>query len=199
MTVIGLTGKTGSGKSSVCAELKKTNIVYIIDTDVLARKIVEKDMPALNELCGFFGGDILNGDGTLNRKALAKKAFSSEESTEKLNSITHPYITKEVGKEIEFAKENGYEFCVIDAAALLESDCKSFCDVIAVVAADEQTRLERILERDSLDNDSALQRIRAQKNDEYYFKNADIIIMNEGGGSVSESARKLLDFAKGKI
>ena len=55
MTVIGLTGKTGSGKSSVCAELKKTNIVYIIDTDVLARKIVEKDMPALNELCGFFG------------------------------------------------------------------------------------------------------------------------------------------------
>ena len=197
MTVIGVTGKTGSGKSSVCLELKKLG-AYIIDTDVIARKIVEKDTPALKQLAEHFGDVILNDDGSLNRKALATLAFSSKEETEKLNGITHPYIAKEVEKEIAFAKENGFEYCIVDAAALIESDCKDFCDIIAVVCAREKIRLKRIIERDGIDEKSAKLRISAQKSDEYYFKNADIIIMNEDGKSVSDNARNLLDFAKEK-
>lgn len=197
MTVIGLTGKTGSGKSSVCLELKKLG-AYIIDTDVIARKIVEKDTPALKQLAEHFGDVILNEDGTLNRKALAKLAFSSKEETAKLNSMTHPYISKEVEKEITFAKENGYEFCIIDAAALIESDCKDLCDIIAVVCARENVRLKRILARDGIDEKTAKLRISAQKSDEYYFKNADIIIMNEDAQSVEDNALKLIEFAKEK-
>ncbi|MBQ7653488.1 MAG: dephospho-CoA kinase [Clostridia bacterium] len=198
MTVIGLTGKTGSGKSAVCKELEKHG-VYIIDTDIIARKIVQKGMPALKKLCSYFGDGILKEDKTLDRKALAGIAFSCEENTKKLNEITHPYINEEVKNEIDFAEKNGYDFCVVDAAALLESECKNFCDFIAVVSASEETRLKRILARDFIDETSAMQRIRAQKEDEYYFQNADIIIMNENSQSVEDNAKKLLDFAKGKI
>lgn len=198
MKVIGLTGKTGAGKSVICAVLKDMG-AYIIDTDVIARKIVEKDMPALVELCDYFGSVILKDDKTLDRKVLAKLAFSSRENTLKLNEITHPYITKEVGKEIDFAKGNGFEFCVIDAAALLESDCKDFCDVIAVVLANEKLRLSRIMDRDGIDERSAALRIRAQKKDEYYSDKAEIIIMNDGSADLEKEARRLLDFTKEKI
>ena len=197
MTVIGLTGKTGSGKSTVCSELKKRG-VFVIDTDIIAREIVEKNSPALEKLRTFFGNEILNDDATLNRKALAKKAFSSEKNTLKLNEITHPYITKRVVEKIEFARENNYRFCVIDAAALLESECKDFCDIIAVVSASRQTRLKRIIERDSLTEDEALKRMNAQKEDEYYFKNADIIIMNDNDCEIGASVEKLFGFVKEK-
>lgn len=197
MTVIGLTGKTGSGKSTVCSELKKQG-VFIIDTDVIAREIVEKNSPALEKLYRFFGDDILNKDKTLNRKALAQIAFSCKENTSKLNEITHPYITKKVGEKIDFARAQGFRYCVIDAAALLESECKNFCDVIAVVSASEQTRLERILKRDNLSVDDALKRMNAQKDDEYYLKNADIIIMNNDGDSLELSVKKLFEFLEEK-
>lgn len=198
MTVIGLTGKTGSGKSIICAELEKRG-AFIIDTDKIAREIVEIGSPALKELCAFFGDDILNADKSLNRKVLAKKAFSSKESTSKLNEITHPYIEKKVLEKLEFAKKNSYDISVIDAAALLESDCKNFCNIIAVVTANEETRLRRIIERDSLKEDEALSRIKAQKSDEYYQSNADIIIMNDDGCEIEKSAKRLIDFVKNQI
>lgn len=195
MKVIGLTGKTGSGKSIISSLLKDMG-VYVIDTDIIARKVVEKDMPALKELCEAFGDVILKSDKALDRKVLAKLAFSSKENTKTLSGITHPYITKEVGREISFAKENGYDFCVIDAAVLLESECKDFCDIVAVVCAKESVRLKRIMARDDIDEQSALLRMRAQKSDEYYLKNADIIIMNDGSVDLEDSAKKLLEFAR---
>lgn len=193
MTVIGLTGKTGAGKSTVSLELEK-NGCYIIDGDVIAREIVSKGSPAIIKLAEEFGEDILNDDKTLNRKALARKAFSSEENRQKLNAITHPFITEKMIEKINFAKENGYEFSVIDAAALLESECKKLCDFIAVIHADENVRLERILNRDKISVDDAKIRMKSQKPDEYYFENADIIIMNDLRESVEDLAKKILNF-----
>jgi len=96
----------------------------------------------------------------------------------------------------DFADKNGYGFCVIDAPVLLESDCKNFCDIIALVSASESLRLKRILLRDNISEDDAKIRIGAQKSDEYYEENSDIIIMNDKDDNLEEETKKLLKFAE---
>ncbi len=177
MLTIGLTGKTGAGKSTVAAYLKEKGC-YIIDGDVIARQITEKGSPVLLQLQKAFGEDILDENGELIRKRLAERAFYSRENTDLLNSITHPAIKKRCEDEIEKATKEGYTVCVIDAAALLDSSCKDLCQKIVVVTAPEEIRLKRILERDGITTEQAITRIKAQKSDEYYFSYADIIIRN---------------------
>ena len=175
MKVIALTGKTGAGKSTVAGHLKKMGC-FIIDGDKIARQITDKGKPALKELCDAFGSDIITADGTLDRKALAQKAFSSPENTALLNRITHPLIKQEFISLIEYADQNGYKTVIIDAAAILESDCKNLCEKVITVHAPLEVRLERILSRDSITTEQALTRIKAQKDDDYYLSQADVII-----------------------
>ena len=96
--LVGLTGKTGAGKSTVSAFLKEKG-AYIIDGDIVARKVLVDNSAILNKLRGEFGEGILNPDETLNRRALAKEAFSTPEKTEKLNSIMHPAINDFIFEE----------------------------------------------------------------------------------------------------
>ncbi len=175
MLIIGLTGKTGAGKTTVASYLKEKGC-FIIDGDIIARQITEKGSEVLPILQKEFGEDILDENGELIRKKLAQRAFSSKENTAILNSITHPVIKKRSEDEIAKAESLGYKTALIDAAALLDSDCKDLCDKIIVVTAPEEIRLERILQRDGITPEQAMTRINAQKSDEYYFRHADIII-----------------------
>lgn len=179
MLILGLTGKTGAGKSTVAAFLEEKGC-FVIDGDVVAREIVLPGMPALNALCEAFGKDILFEDGSLDRKNLAAKAFSSAENTARLNEITHPFIKRRFEELIEFAEKEGYRVAVIDAAALLESSCKELCEKIIVVHAPEDVRLERILKRDAITKEQAIIRMNGQKNDDYYLGQADYVIRNYG-------------------
>ena len=190
MLIIGLTGKTGAGKTTVASYLKEKGC-YIIDGDIIARQITEKGSEILPALQKTFGKDILDENGELIRKVLALRAFSSKENTNLLNSITHPEIKKRCEKEIAFAEDNGYKIAVIDAAAILEGDCKDLCEKIVVVHADEDTRLERILQRDAITKEQAMIRINAQKDDEYYFSQADIIIHNHPPYNIEKEFLKL--------
>lgn len=177
MKVYGLTGKTGAGKSTVAEKLEKMGFC-VIDGDKIARSITEKGKPAISMLANEFGCDIIEDDGSLNRKLLASRAFKDRESTAKLNAITHPIIKAEFGKELRKAEAEGFSFAVIDAAALLESSCKDLCEKIIVVTAPEEIRLSRILLRDGITKEQALIRINAQFPDEYYNEKADILIRN---------------------
>lgn len=177
MLTLGLTGKTGAGKSTAAAYLKEKGC-YIIDGDIIARQITENGSEVLPILQKAFGEDILDEKGELIRATLAKRAFSSKESTALLNSITHPFIKRRCEDEIAKADSLGYKTAIIDAAALLDSDCKDLCEKIIVVTAPEEIRLERILSRDSISQEQAMTRIKAQQDDEYYFSHADIIIRN---------------------
>lgn len=191
MTVYGLTGKTGAGKSTVASFLKEKGF-YIIDGDIIARHITDRGKPALRLLSESFGEDIINTDGTLNRRLLALRAFSSRENTDKLNSITHPLITEEFRQEIEKAEREGYTKALIDAAALLESECKNLCSKIIVVYAPEEMRLKRILSRDGITEEEARTRMRAQKSDEYYFSHADIIVRSYAPYNIEEQLGDML-------
>lgn len=177
MKVYGLTGKTGAGKSTVAEKLEKMGFC-VIDGDKIARSITEKGKPAISILANEFGCDIIEDDGSLNRKLLASRAFKDRESTAKLNAITHPIIKAEFEKELRKAEAEGFSFAVIDAAALLESSCKDLCEKIIVVTAPEEIRLSRILLRDGITKEQALIRINAQFPDEYYNEKADILIRN---------------------
>ncbi len=177
MKIYGLTGQTGAGKSTVAA-LLSNNGFFVIDGDKIARRVTEKGSPALEGLAEAFGKDILFPDGTLDRKKLAERAFASKDATKKLNELTHPYIHTLFKSEIQKAKESGFSRCLIDAAALLESPSKALCEKIIVVFCPEKNRFERILKRDGITKEEAIRRIKAQKSDEYYLSNADIIIKN---------------------
>jgi len=190
MLILGLTGKTGAGKSTVAAYLKEKGC-FIIDGDAVAREIVTPPSAALKELAENFGEDILLADGSLDRKALATKAFSSKEKTDLLNSVTHPHIKRRFEELISKAEKEGFAVAVIDAAALLESDCKDLCQKIIVVHADEKLRFERILRRDGISPEQAMTRINGQREDNYYFAQADVIIQNGESTSLETELNKL--------
>ena len=173
--VIGLTGQTGAGKSTVAIKMQK-NGDYIIDTDILARKATES-RDVLDRLSAYFGGDITK-DGVLNRKLLAERAFSSEENTKVLNNITHPEITRLVIEEIHKAEEQKATAAVIDAPVLFESDLVCICDKVICVTAPEEIRLKRIMERDGITKEEAKLRMSAQHDEEYYTSRSDEVIIN---------------------
>ena len=173
MKIIGLTGPTGAGKSSLKNAAENLGF-KVIDCDKFARKAVEKGTEGLKALVNVFGEDILLSDGNLNRKALAKKAFSSAENTEILNKTLLPFIVDLVMAECDS------EYVLLDAPTLFESGLNAKCDATIAVLADKKTRLSRICERDSISKDEAILRINAGKTDDFYKENADYIIYNNG-------------------
>ena len=191
MEVYGLTGKTGSGKTTVAKMLSQKGF-YVVDGDVLARKVTEKGSEILKELSVCFGEDIISEDGTLKRQELARRAFATEEARQELNRITHTAIHRLFLKEAEKAEKEGYEYCLFDAAALLESPSREGCRKILVVHAPYDIRLQRILERDGISEEDARRRMDAQKSDEYYLLNADIIINNFPPHSLEAEIRKVI-------
>lgn len=175
--VIGLTGQTGAGKSTV-ARLFEEKGVYNIDADLLARKAVENP-EVIASLCAEFGEDIIK-NGSLDRRELARRAFSDPEKQAILNSITHPEVTKLAVEEIHSAEKSGAKAVLIDAALLFESCLPALCSVTVSVVAEKETRLERIMKRDSISREDALIRMNAQKDEEYYKQKADVVINNNG-------------------
>ncbi len=173
-TVIGLTGPTGAGKSSLCETAEKCGY-KVIDCDIIARKAVENGTDGLKAVVKQFGEEILNGDGTLNRKKLAEKAFSSHENTEILNKTIFPFIIKLV--EAEMANSDKI---LLDAPTLFESGIDKMCNKTVAVLADKKVRLARITERDGIDENAAILRMSAGKPDEFYKQNVDFILYNNG-------------------
>lgn len=189
--IVGLTGQTGAGKSTVAAKLCEKGL-YIIDGDIAAREIMAPGSPVLKMLAAEFGDDILNQDGSLNRKLLASRAFTNRENTLKLNGITHPVITGHVVQKIKEAEKRGERAAVIDAAALLESGIAPLCDMIAVVTAPEEVRLSRIMQRDGLSRSEALKRISAQLGENWYRSHADVVLTAFPPEKVDGEVEKLI-------
>ena len=167
--VIGLTGPTGAGKSTVTAVAESLGF-KVVDCDRFARIAVEKGSDGLADIVQVFGGEMLNPDGTLNRAALAKAAFATPENTELLNKTLLPHIVKLINAEINQPR------VLLDAPTLFESGADSLCDEIVVVLCDKKTRKKRIMERDGIDEAAADLRIKAGKPDEFYVEKSHNIV-----------------------
>ncbi len=172
--IIGLTGQTGAGKSSV-AEIFSNLGLPIVSADNAARLAVE-DSDIKAALCAAFG-DVLDPDGSLDRALTAKRAFSSPKNTAILNAITHPRIIEIMIKEADSA--NG-DTVVFDASQLFESGEDKLCDRIIGVIADKQLRLERLKARDNLSDTEIERRMSAQLDEEFFIRYCDDIISNNG-------------------
>jgi len=157
--VIGLCGPTGAGKSTAARILAEKGC-DVIDCDVIAREITLPNSPILLELAEHFGAEIIDENGALKRGELAARAFGSEEDRQTLNSITHRAI---VARALEGILGGEERTVVIDAAALLETELEQQCDVVVIINAPEDVRLNRIIWRDHLNVEDAQKRIDAQK------------------------------------
>lgn len=175
--IIGLTGQSGAGKSTVAGFLEQ-NGFKVINADLLVRKIYNIGSPCLKTIAAVFGEDIITENGTPDRKLLAERAFSSKENTALLSSIVHPFVTAELFAEIKKAAENGATTIVYDAPQLFESNADVICDKIISLTAEKSVRLERICWRDNISKELALMRMNAQLDEEFFRENSDYIIEN---------------------
>lgn len=184
--VIGITGGSGTGKSYICALLKDAGFC-VIDADEVAHSCLNKD-GCIKEIVREFGEGVLTS-GKPDRKKLGKIVFPSPEKLEKLGKITHKYILEEIRQSIE--KACG-KVVFVDGAVLIESGMT--CDIMIGIIADKSVRKERIISRDNLTEEAAAMRISAQQDDEFYRKNCDFVIENNGGAiDISKIIKRVLE------
>jgi dephospho-CoA kinase len=185
--VVGLTGGIGSGKT-VASERFKALGAPIIDTDIIAREVVEPGSPTLTQLVDAFGDQILQKNGSLDRKVLREIAFSSPENKAQLDSITHPAIRIETHEQTADAD---FPYCVVVVPLLSpNSEFSSFMQRVLAVSADKQTKVERVKKRNHLSEEEVLAIIDTQLSDAEREEFADDIIHNDG---TIEEAQALVD------
>lgn len=173
--IIGLTGGSGTGKSSACAFFEKKGFL-ILDLDKVSRKVCRKGEKCLDEIAEYFGTDILDQNGELIRRKLGDIVFSDRKKLEMLNKITHKYLIEETEK---FISENKDKNIVLDAAVLFESGADSLCTHTLCVLSSVENRLRRITERDNISEESAKNRISSQPDDGFYISRCDAAVHND--------------------
>ncbi len=176
MKVIGLTGGIGSGKTSASNYLEKKGIT-VIDADKISREIVEPGKAALNEIVLCFGNEILNEDGTLNRKALGDIIFHDKEKRATLNKIMHSKVLLEIKHQLKELRE---KIVVVDAPLLIETGIDQMMDEIWVLNVHEKVQIHRIKKRDKLSDAEIEARMKAQLLPAERNKFADVILDNSG-------------------
>lgn len=180
--VIGLTGGIGSGKSTVSAYFAEKGYA-VIDADKIAREIVMPGAPALLALVSVFGKDILNEDGTLNRKKLGGIVFGDDALRARMNGIMHGEIFKIIKNRIDAFAVSGYNNHIVflDIPLLFETasaELMAAMDQIWVVDADDEVKIERIIKRDGISREDALKIMDTQMSSEEKRKRADVVIDN---------------------
>ena len=183
--IAGLTGPTGSGKSTVSWEFEKAGFA-VINADLVAREIMQPDSVCLKQLALVFGDDIILPDGSADRRLIALRAFSSPENTAILNDITHPQIFLRTLKRCREFINSGKSRILFDAPVLFESNFDLMCDVVISVIAAQEVRLKRLIERDGITEQEVRRRMSAQKSNDFYTLRSDHVI---NGGQTLECVR----------
>jgi len=177
MLRIGLTGGIGAGKSALSSTFSQCGGV-IVDGDVIAREVVQPGTEGLASLVEAFGDDILLPDGSLDRPALAAKAFRDDEARGKLNGIVHPLVGQRRAEIIAGVSEDAV--VVEDIPLLVESGMAPLFPLVVIVHADVEVRMRRLVEQRGMSEDDARARIAAQATDEQRRAVADIWLDNSG-------------------
>jgi dephospho-CoA kinase len=180
-----LTGGIASGKTAVSDCFSRLG-APVIDTDVIARKIVEPGRPALSRILDEFGEEFLDSDGQLDRRRMRDAIFSDAEQKSRLEAILHPLIEKEVMRQID---QLAAPYCILVIPLYTESSHYFWNDRVLVVDVDEETQLERVMARDKINREQAQAILDAQINRTDRLALADDVLDNSG--SLSELQDKV--------
>lgn len=187
--IVGLTGQSGAGKTTVCEAFESCGF-HIINADMVSRYVSTENKECLSELQAAFPDFVENG--VLNRRKLGAFVFAYRNELDKLTSITFPYITNEISSRIEKIGDN--ELILIDAPTLFESGLNKNCDKIVSVIANQDIRLKRIIKRDNISEEEAKKRFSSQLSEEFFKKNSNYFI--ENNSSVDELRNKAIKTAQ---
>lgn len=189
--VIGLTGNSGSGKSTIRNILK--DYAYVIDADSVSRDVYTVGSLCYNDVLNTFGTEILNDDQTINRAKLGKIVFYDKQKLNTLTKITHKYIIKIIIDEVNKIKKIKSSLIVIDAPIIIDTELFNIIDELWVVYADFDILIDRIMKRDNLTKEDAIHRINSQQKFEYIKQYADVLIQNNGE-SIEQLRQKIFEF-----
>jgi len=196
MKRIGITGGIGSGKSTFSRMLAERGAVYF-DADREANIIMEANTGVREQLVRLLGPDTYNADGSLNKKHVAQVVFSDETKLARIGAIVHPLVEQAFEKRAAIAEKEGAVAIIREAALLPREATRSALDLLIVVAADPEIRIERVMKRSRLHREDVTARMKAQASDEAFLKAADRVIWNNG--SQLELIREADDFWKEEV
>ncbi len=175
MIVFGITGPTGSGKTTALQCIAEKGGT-VLDLDAVYHQLLKTDKNLIADLDARFPGVIT--DGTLDRKALGSIVFADQQALMDLNAITGKYIMAETDRLLAQAREEGRPMAAIDAINLLEGDLPFRCTHIIAVTAPVDIRVKRLMQRDNISEEYARLRISAQPPNEYYEELCDFTLRN---------------------
>lgn len=180
--IIGITGSSGAGKSTVCEILEEEYHIQVLNADKLAKQLSKKGEKYFEEIVTLFGEEILREDGQLDRPKLANIIYNNDKKREQLNQCTFKHIRVELKQKIkDITSKHPDAMIAIDAPLLFEAKLEELCDwVIAVIAKDKELQIERIVQRDWITKEQAERRLEVQKPDEYYTSKSQYVIVNDG-------------------
>ena len=188
MITLGITGRSGCGKSTVTAVFAGHG-VPLADADQISREIL---LPALAER---FGADILKADGTLDRRLLADRAFATPEGKAALDGLTHPEIVRRIRAAKQAAQEAGAPLFVLDGAVIVGTAAQAECDRLCVVTAPFETSVARIVARDGIAPEMACRRLNAQMPEAELTAQADYVLHNDADLAALQAAAEQLCIA----
>lgn len=201
MKIIGITGASGSGKTTISQILNKREDTKIIDADKIAKEMTKPGTEYFLSIQKTFEKDnIFLEDGTLNRAKLAGLIYSNREKLEKLNSITFQHLIPKIVSEIRHVPAN-IKIIVIDAPLLFESGLDKYCDYTIALHVSQSLKVSRICKRDHIAERIAQDRLNIQKNNNFYIQKADYVIVNDENTTLQdleERINKILQFRESK-
>ena len=178
---VAVTGSAGSGKTAVCDRLKALGL-QVINTDTLAREVVAPGSRGFGEIVNRFGPKVLQADGRLNRSALRRTITRDEEARRSLENIIHPKIIERMKMEMARAVKEGLKILFVEVPLLFEAGWNDYFDVIIMVSADDEIRIQRLMARDNVSRQEAHALLQIQKPDHEKIQHSDFIIKNDGSG-----------------
>ena len=190
MKIIGITGNSGSGKSTIAKIIKDECGGIVIDADRIAKDMTNANSKYLQEIVNAFGKDIIR-DHKLDRKKMADIIFNDKMQKEKLDKITFKYVVDEIKMQVNLVKEK-YNYIILDVPLLFESKLNEWCNYTVGVVSEREDKINRICKRDNINKAKAEERINSQPEDSFYIDKCDFIINNSKPEEITDEVHEMM-------